>query len=271
MTRSDRHIPTVIALHCSGASGRQWRGLAAMLSPHANVIAPDLKAHHAGTPEGRPHISLMNEAAPVVRLIDASASPVHLVGHSYGGAVALRAALERPNHVASLTLYEPTAFSLLRSLGQAGRVLHDDIAVLASRISHAVNEGRHGEAMRSFYDYWQGKGAWSQLPSDTRLMLAARVVEIPADFNALFTDVMQLRQLRRLSIPTLLITGKNSPEPSRAVAAHIARVIPKGRNIELAGAGHMGPLTHRETVAALIAGHLGIDIPALADQPALAA
>jgi pimeloyl-ACP methyl ester carboxylesterase len=87
----------------------------------------------------------------------------------------------------------------------------------------------------------------------------------------LFTDVMQLRQLRRLSIPTLLITGKNSPEPSRAVAAHIARVIPKGRNIELAGAGHMGPLTHRETVAALIAGHLGIDIPALADQPALAA
>jgi pimeloyl-ACP methyl ester carboxylesterase len=242
-----------------------------MLSPHANVIAPDLKAHHAGTPEGRPHFSLMNEAAPVVRLIDASASPVHLVGHSYGGAVALRAALERPNHVASLTLYEPTAFSLLRSLGQAGRVLHDDIAVLASRISHAVNEGRHGEAMRSFYDYWQGKGAWSQLPSDTRLMLAARVVEIPADFNALFTDVMQLRQLRRLSIPTLLITGKNSPEPSRAVAAHIARVIPKGRNIELAGAGHMGPLTHRETVAALIAGHLGIDIPALADQPALAA
>jgi pimeloyl-ACP methyl ester carboxylesterase len=242
-----------------------------MLSPHAHVMAPDLKVHHAGMPDGRPQISLMNEAAPVVRLIDASASPVHLVGHSYGGAVALRAALERPNHVASLTLYEPTAFSLLRNLGQAGRVLHDDIAVLASRISHAVNEGRHGEAMRSFYDYWQGKGAWSQLPSDTRLMLAARVVEIPADFNALFTDVMQLRQLRRLSIPTLLITGKNSPEPSRAVAAHIARVIPKGRNIELAGAGHMGPLTHRETVAALIAGHLGIDIPALADQPALAA
>jgi pimeloyl-ACP methyl ester carboxylesterase len=82
---------------------------------------------------------------------------------------------------------------------------------------------------------------------------------------------MQLRQLRRLSIPTLVMTGMSSPEPSRTVAAHIARVIPKGRNIELAGAGHMGPVTHRETVAALIAGHIGIDIPTMADQPALAA
>jgi pimeloyl-ACP methyl ester carboxylesterase len=271
MTRSDRQIPTVIALHCSGASGRQWRGLAAMLSPHAHVIAPDLKAHHGGIPEGRPHISLMNEAAPVIGMIDATASPVHLVGHSYGGAVALRAALERPNRVASLTLYEPTAFSLLRYLGQAGRALHDDIAMLASRISHAVNEGRHGEAMRSFYDYWQGKGTWSQLPSDLRLILAARIVEIPSDFTALFTDDMQPRQLRRLSIPTLVITGKNSPEPSRAIAAHVARVIPKGRNIELTGAGHMGPVTHRETVAEIIASHIGIAIPAKANQPALAA
>jgi pimeloyl-ACP methyl ester carboxylesterase len=156
MTSSSRHIPTVIALHCSGASGRQWRGLAAMLSPRAHFIAPDLKAHHAGNSDGLPH-TLMNEAAPIVGMIEASASPVHLVGHSYGGAVALRAALERPNHVASLTLYEPTAFSLLRSLGPAGRALHDDIAVLASRVSHQVSEGRHGEAMRGFYDYWQGE------------------------------------------------------------------------------------------------------------------
>jgi pimeloyl-ACP methyl ester carboxylesterase len=271
MTRSDRHIPTVIALHCSGASGRQWRGLAAMLSAHAQVIAPDLKAHHPGISDGRRHMSLLNEAAPIIGMIDASASPVHLVGHSYGGAVALRAALERPNHVASLTLYEPTAFSLLRNLGPAGRALHDDIAMLASRVSHEVSEGRHGEAMRGFYDYWQGEGAWNHLSPDTRFMLAARVREIPSDFIALFTDAMQLRQLRRLSIPTLVITGKNSPEPSRTVAAQIARVIPKGRNIELAGAGHMGPVTHRETVAAIIAGHLGIDIAAKADRPALAA
>jgi pimeloyl-ACP methyl ester carboxylesterase len=268
MTSSSRHIPTVIALHCSGASGRQWRVLAAMLSPRAHFIAPDLKTHHAGNSDG---LSLMNEAAPIVGMIEASASPVHLVGHSYGGAVALRAALERPNHVASLTLYEPTAFSLLRSLGPAGRALHDDIAVLASRVSHQVSEGRHGEAMRGFYDYWQGDGAWNRLSSDMRLMLAARVLEIPSHFSALFTDAMQLRQLRRLSIPTLVITGKNSPEPSRAIAAHVARVIPKGRSIELSGTGHMGPVTHREAVAAIIAGHLGIATPAKADQPALAA
>jgi pimeloyl-ACP methyl ester carboxylesterase len=80
-----------------------------------------------------------------------------------------------------------------------------------------------------------------------------------------------LRQLRRLSIPALVISGKSSPAPSRVLAAHVARVIPKGRNIELSGAGHMGPVTHREAVSALIADHLGLASRFNADPSAMAA
>lgn len=272
MTTPDPNLPTVIALHCSGATGRQWHRLAAMVSPHAHFIALDLTGCGADTShDGRPATSLMDEAAPVIEMIDASLGPLHLVGHSYGGAVALRAALERPNHVASLALYEPSAFSLLRGLGAAGNALHDEVAALAFRIRKQMNEGRHAEAMRGFYDYWQGEGAWGHLPHDTRLALAARVLKIPSDFDSLFADAMQLRQLRRLAIPTLVIMGETSPGPSRMVADRIARAIPKGRTIELAGAGHMGPVTHREIVAATITAHLGFETPAGSSQATLAA
>ena len=40
--------------------------------------------------------TLADEAAAIVSMIDALGRPVHLVGHSYGGAVALRVARERP-------------------------------------------------------------------------------------------------------------------------------------------------------------------------------
>lgn len=272
MTNPPSHLPTVIALHCSGASGRQWHRLAAMVSPHARFIAPDLKGYRSdSSPDGRPVSTLSGEATPIIDMIDGSRVPVHLVGHSYGGAVALRAALERPNRVASLTLYEPTAFSLLRAMGAGGRRLHDEVAELASHIRHRMDEGRHAEAMRDFYDYWQGEGAWSHLTLDVRLTLASRVLKIPSDFDALLADTMGLHQLRRLTIPTLVISGAASPAPARAVADRIARVIPKGRNIELAGVGHMGPVTHRHMVAALITRHLGFEALPQPAQSALAA
>ncbi|HVG51430.1 MAG TPA: alpha/beta fold hydrolase, partial [Xanthobacteraceae bacterium] len=88
--------PTVIALHCSGSSGAQWRGLEEKLGNRFSVIAPDLiGCGSSGHWEGERPFSLSDEAATVVSIIDELKKPVHLVGHSYGGAVGLRAAHER--------------------------------------------------------------------------------------------------------------------------------------------------------------------------------
>ena len=77
--------PLVIALHCSGASGHQWRHLTGALGGPFAVVAPNLigtaaRGHWSGD---RP-FTLSEEAAHVVDVIDRHAGPVHLVGHSYG-------------------------------------------------------------------------------------------------------------------------------------------------------------------------------------------
>src|SRR5512138_3457520 len=100
----------VILLHCSGSSGAQWRTLASTLEARHLVAAPDLIGYGSAAPwTGRAPFSLAQEAGPILSLIGTLGEPVHLVGHSYGGAVALHIALTRPELVRSLTLIEPAA------------------------------------------------------------------------------------------------------------------------------------------------------------------
>ena len=89
-----------------------------------------------------------------------STAPVHLVGHSYGGAVALQFALRWPGRVASLTLYEPARFALLTAAGAAGAAeaaraadARHEITTIANRFGLAVVSGRLHEAAELFADY----------------------------------------------------------------------------------------------------------------------
>jgi pimeloyl-ACP methyl ester carboxylesterase len=95
----------VIALHCSGSTGQQWQKLRQALGPTFRVISPDLIGC-GDTPHwsGERPFKLTDEARPIVEIIDDWNGSVHLVGHSYGGGVALRVAVERPARIASSSI-----------------------------------------------------------------------------------------------------------------------------------------------------------------------
>ena len=102
---------TVVLLHSSASSGAQWRSLCAPLAERFTALAPDLYGYGASDPwPGRAAMTLADEVAPLEALLARRPGPVHLVGHSYGGAVALRLALRAPT-LRSLTLIEPVAFT----------------------------------------------------------------------------------------------------------------------------------------------------------------
>src|SRR6185295_2895408 len=122
-------------LHCSGAGAAQWDTLAAALSGRYQLATPE----HYGCPSvgmwpGTHAFALADEAARTLALIDDSEDKVHLVGHSYGGGVALNAALARPEKIASIALYEPSAFHLLRQMGARGAEAYAEIAGVARRM-----------------------------------------------------------------------------------------------------------------------------------------
>lgn len=248
---------TVIAVHCSGSSGSQWRRLAEAASGRFALVSPDLYGcGHAGGWSGHGAFALADEALGTLQAIDQASGPVHLVGHSYGGAVALHAALRRTERIGSLTLYEPTVFHLLPWLGEEGAAAYAEIKGVASAVAEGVLSGDYHGAAGRFIDYWSGDGAWESLKPEVRTEIARWIVKAPLDFRALFADPTPIVAYAALRCPVLVMRGEHAPAPTRLVANLLADVAPLGRGEVIRGAGHMGPITHAADVNRHILEHV---------------
>jgi len=244
---SPRKPAVAIALHCSGSSGRQWSAL--RMSLRLQVFTPDLMGCGA-----MPHLAgdrpfrLADEARSIVALIDELEAPVHLIGHSYGGAVALRIAVERPNRIASLTLYEPTAFYVLKVCGDAGDAALKEIRDLVEEIDEQIAAGSYRRAACRFVDYWNGPRTFDSLSQDAQKKVIRYVPKVCREFRVLIGERTPLLAYRKLRIPLLIMCGEHAPTSTQLIARKLATIMNPGSLRIIAGAGHMGPITHSDVV-----------------------
>lgn len=247
----------VIALHCAGSDARQWRRLGELLGPRCELLTPEHYGSASTGPWTGAHaFTLADEAARTIALIDATDRNVHLVGHSYGGGVALHAARMRPDRVETLTLYEPSAFHLLRQVDAGGADALAEILAIARLTGDGVITGDYQAAGAAFIDYWSGKGAWAALRPELRDALARWLPKAPLEFAALIGEQAEAADYMRLRCSTLIIRGEHAPVPTRLIAETLAILSPNARLAVIAGAGHMGPLTHAAEVNAIIGRHI---------------
>jgi pimeloyl-ACP methyl ester carboxylesterase len=248
----------VVLLHCTAGSGRQWSEMADALRSDFRVIAPDL-CGYGGTSHwpGNGTFNLAVEADLVMALLDMLGKPAHVIGHSYGGAVALQFAARHPRYLKTLTLIEPASFHLLRDGDDTDELALREIAETGATVVNAVNCGDYQGGMRRFVDYWGGNGAWDALPTSQRLALAGRISKVALDFWATLNDPMRQPDLAFLDIPTLVVSGAQSPLPTRRICFHLARMIPDATARTVAAAGHMLPFTHFSELLPLIVDHCG--------------
>ena len=247
----------VVLLHGSASSGAQWRALADHLSQHHEVLAPDLYGY-GRTPSwgGRGPFRLAHESAVVLKDIECLGAPVHLVGHSYGGTVALDIARRRPELVKSLVLVEPVAFYLLRGGDEDDLAALREIQSVAAELERALCCGDYADGCFRFIDYWNGAGSWHAMSLARREALAPRLAKVVLDFHATIGEDVPLDALRGLDAGTLLIQGAQTTLPVQRICRLLQQTLPRVRFETVAGAGHMLPVTHVNAVNALILEHL---------------
>jgi len=240
--------PGVVCIHSNASTSGQWRGLMDRLAPRFRVFAPD--SYDAGNGPHWPSdrvIALRDEAALIEPVLARAGSPFSLVGHSYGAAVALVAALANVRRVRAMALYEPTLFSLLVREDPASDDARGIRQVVADGTA-ALDTGNPDAAAERFIDYWMGDGSWKQTPDSRKSPIAASVTNLRRWAHALFTEPLPLNALRSLDVPVLLMTGGRSTDSARAVARLLASALPRLEFVEFERLGHMGPVTHADEV-----------------------
>ncbi|OHC57544.1 MAG: hypothetical protein A3D16_21165 [Rhodobacterales bacterium RIFCSPHIGHO2_02_FULL_62_130] len=247
----------VLALHCSLAHSGAWSGLAEGLSG-VTITATDQVGH--GRAEAWDGVSSLHDRVTADSIAMAEhlgqGAAIDLFGHSFGGTVALRIALERPDLVRSLTLVEPVIFA---AAGAARDPAYAPFRAGHLGFADLVRAGRRDEAAALFHSHWGTEGRFADLPDRTRAYMLDRIHLIVAQNPVLLDDAAGLLRaggLEGIAVPVLLIEGGASPAIIGAVHGALAARLPRARRLSVAGAGHMVSITHAAAVAPAVQAHL---------------
>lgn len=236
-----------LAVHCSLAHSGAWSGITERLADRLRLITFDLPGH------GRSG-DLQADKTLYDASLRISASfveePIDLIGHSFGGLVAMGLAMAVPDAIRTLTLIEPVLFPAARGLSGA----EDHQAARALWLA-ALREGRLEEAARLFTDGWGSGQDWDHLDPRRRDYIIHRMHMVPAGEKASEDDCGRLLRpggLESLDMPVMIIRGTDSPPIVASIAEALAARMPDVGVAVVPGAGHMLPITHPDQVAGLI-------------------
>ena len=243
-------------VHSSASGARQWRWLMDDLQGQFRVRAVNLFGYGKTPPwPSGPTQSLNDQARLVETALPANSNEVCLVGHSFGGSVAMKVAARLAGRVSKLVLLETNPFSLL---AQAGRV---DAFAEAMDLRNCVKKfGALGEwamAAEKFADYWGGAGSWRNMSSERRSAFAEALKPNFFEWDAVMNETTSVEQwATQLPRATLLVCDPNTVLPIREIDAILRKSCRWWTSTEVPGAGHMAPLTRPDLINPLVSSFL---------------
>lgn len=245
--RSGHGPEEALVLHCMLGQARGLDMMMARLGNQMSMIGMDLPGHGQSEEwdKSRDYAEMARDMG--VGLLE---RPAHLIGHSFGGYLALRIAVDHPEMVRSLTLIEPVFFAAAKHASEAALKSYERGA---RAYMGAIAVGDLVTAARGFTGEWGDGSAWESLKPDAMEYITSRMPLVAASGPALARDKGAVWDgLGALDVPCLLIEGQTSPPVIRAIGDALEGQIDGLRRETVPEAGHMVPLTHAPEVAELI-------------------
>lgn len=254
----------VVLVHASGMGAGRWGRLAGQLVERHPVHCPQLVGYGETGPFDPRTWTLDDDVAAVEAAVEAAmvaaGRPVHLVGHSFGGWLALRVALRRPAWLQSLALYEPTTFGLLHEVGDA-----EGLADLARFYDDPwFLDPAHGGSdpwLGAFVDYWNQAEFWAVMGPAQRAPLQAVGAKVFAEVRAVLGDRTRAATWAAIDRPIRVLLGaRTTPAADRAtrlLCAALAGVEP----VMIERAGHLAPLVRVGPIGERLLAHFAAHEP----------
>lgn len=248
--------PLVVLVHSSVAGARQWRRLMSDLEDRFHLIAVNLFGY-GRTPAwtGQSSQRLEDQAALVEAALPDEAGSLCLVGHSFGGSVAMKAAGRLGKRVDKLVLLEPNPFYLLDRQGRDAAFAES--MALRDWIKHCGAAGDWSAAAERFADYWGGAGTWTAMSGERRATFTEALKPVFHEWDAVMDETATLEDWAgALPDRTLVVSARHTVRPIREIVALMRQACPAWDFEEIAGGGHMAPLTRPDLVNPVVAAYL---------------
>lgn len=241
----------VVLIHSSVSANRQWRALTEALKDRYRILAINLFGYGETTPwPGTSLQSLYAQAQLVLALCEEFGMPLHLVGHSFGGSVALKSAMLLGPRVGSLILLEPNPFYLLKQNGRTQAFL--EARGLRDHVKYFGSLGDWPKVAERFADYWLGDGAWSAMPEKRRAAFAESLPPNFHEWDAAMGEETTLEECKALTARTLVVSDAATRLPIREIVDIFAKACPHWSFHTIPEGGHMAPLTRPELINPVI-------------------
>jgi len=243
--------PAVILLHSSVSGNRQWRALIDALKDRYRVLAPNLYGYGETTPWPGPAAqSLYAQAQLVLALCGEIDGPVRLVGHSFGGAVALKAASLLGARAQRLVLLEANPVNLLEQAGRGEAYL--EARALRDHVQCFGSLGDWAKVAERFADYWIADGAWAAMPEKRRAAFVAALPPNLHEWDAVMNEKTTIEEWRQLAARTLVVSDAATRRPVRELAELFAQACPHWSFRSIEAGGHMAPLLRPDLVNPIV-------------------
>ena len=234
------HGEPLILVHGAVSDYRTWLPLIDEFSEENHTIAVSLRHYYPEKWDGKGgDLSLQQHADDLAVFIKTlNLGPVHLLGHSRGGAVALLTASKHPNLVSKLILADPSPLTSMLEKTPSIQAIIDKRKTALQKVMKYYNKGNSEEGIKTYVNYVAGKGAWGKTSIPRRNTVrenAWTTISLLRDSDTPFN----CKNASKLSAQVLLITGERSKTLYGHMNSALRTCLKITTDSIIADAGHM--------------------------------
>lgn len=242
--------PVLLFLPGSYSTVAAWRPVQRLLRPGLRLVTTSLCGYgKSADPRTERDPAMRHEVELVEAVARHIGQPVHLVGHSFGGTVALAAALARTIPVASLSLFEANPLDIIREEG-SGELYQRTLRM--SKDFEAAVKAAEPDAPRRIIDFWGGAGAFAAMPAAVQAYCRDTAHVNVLDWRCDFAFTVTCGDCSSLELPVLLVRGGLANDAMKAITAVLEEALPLSRASVVEAAGHFLISSHPEACADLL-------------------